>query len=277
MAAAAHPVRTLRDLVTSLEAAITLTLASPKPKPVHRLRATTRRVEAQLELLALLPDLPKHAKPARKARKFLRKLRRAAGRVRDFDVQHDLTQSRSQEAHHLLGLFKRQRDEAAKQLIETIHKHQSKLTRALEALLKALAPAESVTISDAQLAQLTLRWYAHRAPVSAEQDHRQLHNARKAAKLARYIAESAFASPKSANQKASASIHRLARVFESLQESGGEWHDWLTLSQIAHRELGSSSLLAQAFTRRCERSLTAYRRHLKAFPKKIPGVSPLKA
>lgn len=259
MAAAAHPVRTLRELVTSLEAAITQTLADPKPRPVHHLRTGTRRIEAQLELLTLLPDLPKHDKPARKARKQLRKLRRAAGRVRDLDVEQDLVESRSDEASQLQSLFKHQRERAAQKLIDTLHKHQAKLTRALENLLEALAPAESLTIPAAHLAKLTLDWYARNAPTAAKQDHRQLHSTRKAAKLARYISESAT----------SASTRSLARTFESLQQSGGNWHDWLTLSGIAQHELGDSSRLAQTFTRRCERSLAKYQGHLKSLPETL--------
>jgi CHAD domain-containing protein len=259
MAAETHPVLTLRNLVTDLEAAITLTLADPKRKPVHRLRTTTRRIEAQMELLALLPDLPEHAKPAKKARKLLRKLRRAAGLVRDLDVQHDLTQSKSQEARKLRSLFQQQRGEAAESLLSALHKHQSKLTRTLEALLKTLGPAESLTISATHLSQLTLGWYTNHVPPATQRDHRRLHDIRKAAKLARYIAESAN----------SPATHRLARTFESLQQSGGDWHDWLTLSHIAHRELGSASPLTQSFTDRCEKSLSKYQSELKAHSKNL--------
>lgn len=261
MAAAAHPVRTLRELVTSLEAAITLTLADPKPSPVHKLRTTTRRIEAQLELLTLLRDLPKHDKAAAKARKLLRKLRRAAGRVRDLDVQRDLVQSKSDEADQLHSLFKHQREQAVQKLLDTIHKRQVKLTRALETLLETLAPAKSLTVPAKDLATLALDWYVLNAPVTATQDHRQLHNIRKTAKLARYIAESANSTP----------TRSLARTFESLQQSGGNWHDWLTLSDIAHHELGDSSRLTQTFTRCCEKSLTEYQAHLKSFPRRLPS------
>lgn len=257
--AAAHPVRTLRDLVTALETVMTLTLADPKRKPIHRLRTTTRRIEAQLELLALLPELPEHAKPAKKSRRLIRKLRRAAGRVRDLDVQRDLTRSKSQEARKLRSLLEQRRDEAAESLLSTVHKHQSKLTRTLEALLQALAPAESVAIPATSLGPLALGWYADHAPVATPQDHRQLHDIRKAAKLARYIAESA----------SSPSTRRLARTFESLQQSGGDWHDWLTLSRIARRELGPGSPLTQSFTARCEKSLSQYQSELKAHSKNL--------
>ncbi|GGG63960.1 CHAD domain-containing protein [Edaphobacter dinghuensis] len=260
MAAEAHPVRTLRELVTSLEAAITLTVADPKPRPVHHLRTGTRRIEAQLELLTLLPDLPKHDQPAVKARKRLRKLRRAAGRVRDLDVLRDLIPSRSDEAEQLQSFFKHQRERAAHRLIAAIDKHQAKLIRALENILETLAPVESLNLATEELAALARDWYARNAPAAAaEQNHRQLHSTRKAAKLARYISESATAT----------STRSLARTFESLQQSGGTWHDWLTLSDIAHRRLGDSSRLTQTITRHCERSLAEYQRHLKSLPQKL--------
>jgi hypothetical protein len=68
--------------------------------------------------------------------------------------------------------------------------------------------------------------------------------------------------------------HRLAVAFESLQQSGGNWHDWLILSDIAHRELSAASPLTQSFKRRCERSLVDYQRHLKSLPRKIPDLRP---
>jgi CHAD domain-containing protein len=260
MAAAAHPVRTLRGRITQLEAAITLALADPKPGPVHHLRTSTRRIEAQLELLALLPDLPTHDQPARKARKQLRKLRRAAGRVRDLDVLRDLVPSKSGDADQLRRLFKHRRRQAAQRLTDTLRKRQGKLTRSLEALLDALAPAESLALAPRHLATLALDWYARRAPASAKQNHRQLHDTRKAAKLARYLAESAT----------STATRSLTRTFESLQQAGGNWHDWLTLSEIAHHELGTASRLTQTLTRRCQRSLTEYQTHLKSLPQKLP-------
>jgi CHAD domain-containing protein len=253
----AHPIGALRELVTSLKAAITLTLAKPKPKPAHQLRTISRRIEAQLELLSLLPDLPEHAKPAKKSRKLLGKLRRAAGHVRDLDVQRDLTESKSKEARHLRRVFKRQRKREADRLLHTIQKHQPKLTLALEALLKALASAESFTLSAPRLVQLTLDWYTHNIPATAE-DSDQLHTIRKSAKLARYMAESAIG--------LSQSTRKLAQTFESLQQSGGEWHDWFTLADIARRELGKSSPLSQSFAQRREQFLTAYRQHLETVP-----------
>jgi CHAD domain-containing protein len=272
---AAYPVRTLREMVTALEAAITLTVAEAKPKSVHKLRTTTRRLEAQLELLALVPNLPDHGKPATKAKKLLKGLRRQAGRVRDLDVQRKLTKGQpprlEKEARHLRKMFKRQRKDEADDLLGALEKYQPKLTRALERLLDALGPAEDLTVPAPQLIQITLRWYRHNIPVTAPQDADQLHAVRKSAKLARYMAESASPAQESAKSNA---IARLARTFESLQQSGGDWHDWLTLSQIAGREFGSSSQLTRSFTGQCEKSLAAYQRRLKSLSRTLATIAP---
>jgi len=271
---AAYPVRTLREMVTALEAAITLTVAEAKPKSVHKLRTTTRRIEAQLELLALVPNLPDHGQPAKKAKKLLKGLRRQAGRVRDLDVQRKLTKGQpprlEKEARHLRKKFKRQRKDEAADLLDALDKYQPKLTRALEALLDALGPAEDLTVPAPQLIQITLRWYRHNIPVTAPQDADQLHAVRKSAKLARYMAESASPAQKSAKSNAA----QLACIFESLQQSGGDWHDWLTLSQIAGREFGSSSQLTRSFTGQCEKSLAAYQRRLKSLSRTLATIAP---
>ncbi len=86
----AYPIRTLREHVTALEGAIMLVLVDSKKDSVHRLRTSTRRIEAQLELLSLLPDLPDYRRAAKKVRRPLKELRRAAGLVRDLDVQRGL-------------------------------------------------------------------------------------------------------------------------------------------------------------------------------------------
>ena len=86
----AHPIQTLRDTANRSKPRFFSASPSPPKKPVHRLRTATRRIEAQLELLATFPDLPPHEKHQRKSRRLLKQLRRAAGRVRDLDVHRDL-------------------------------------------------------------------------------------------------------------------------------------------------------------------------------------------
>ena len=267
MTTSAHPIRTLREHVTALEAAITLTLADPKPRAVHRLRTTTRRIEGQLAMLALLPDIPAHDKLARNSRRILKQLRRAAGKVRDLDVQLELIQGIKPErtspaferdSGQLRSELEAQREKAASKLAKKLHRRQTDATLQLESLLEALGSAEALALSPTQITALAHDWFASNAP--PEPDHNpddpdHLHTLRKNAKLARYIAENA--------PKAAKTPRRLAQSFESMQEAGGHWHDWLVLAAISSDRLGASSPLTHALTQRCRLALTVYRRHLR--------------
>jgi len=262
----AHPIRTLREHVTALEAAITLCLADPKPRAVHRLRTTTRRIEGQLFMLALLPDIPAHDKFARKTRRILKELRRAAGKVRDLDVQLELIQTATPEnaspalehdSVRLRSELEEQRGTAGKKLVRKLQKRQGEVTVLLESLLEALAPAEARGLSPAELTKLARDWFANNMPEEPEHNPDEpdyLHSLRKNAKLSRYIAENA---PKSAKTP-----RGVAASYEAIQEAGGHWHDWLVLAEIASSRLGASSPLTKTFTQRCHHALTVYRRNL---------------
>lgn len=100
-ASVVYPVQVLREHLSGLEAAITVCLADPDHKPVHKLRTETRRVEALLALLALIPDLPDHQKEAEATQRALTKLRRAAGKVRDLDVHRKMLESFADEEDEL--------------------------------------------------------------------------------------------------------------------------------------------------------------------------------
>ncbi|HEU4636913.1 MAG TPA: CHAD domain-containing protein [Edaphobacter sp.] len=262
----AYPIRSLREQVTALEAAITLCLAEPRTKPVHRLRTTTRRIEGQLAMLEVLPQVPKHRKQAGKARRLLKKLRRAAGDVRDIDVQMDLiTETAHQgasekvkgDADRLVEKLQKNRGEHAETLLKVLRKRQSEVTLALEDLLEALEPIESMYLTAMEVSELAESWYRKHVPAATKKnrdDPEYLHTIRKVAKLARYIAENAPLNAKTPR--------RLAEEFEGLQESGGQWHDWLVLEEIARETVEKTSALTKVFSRRSRSSLATYRRHL---------------
>src|ERR1700744_501206 len=90
----AKPIQTLQQLVTSLEAALSVNLADPDRKAVHELRSETRRIEAQLELLHMVRGLPPYKTEAESLLRRLARLRRLAGKVRDCDVQRKLLGAR---------------------------------------------------------------------------------------------------------------------------------------------------------------------------------------
>ena len=256
---ATHPIKTLREHIAALEAAVDLALADPHRDPVHRLRTSTRRVEAQLQLLRLIPNLPDHSEFSRASRKLLRKLRQAAGAVRDLDVQRKLVKEQQalspaskqlgKEASHLRRILKQRRSTEATHLLRILKKRRKELAPTFEQLLHILSPAENIKLSPTGLSQLTLDWYLQTTPARNKDDDPDiLHSIRKSAKLARYIAE--------------AGDGKLAQKFEALQQAGGTWHDLLTLAHVARKELGVRSPLTQAFTRARDNALDGYRHAL---------------
>jgi len=258
-AANAYPLRTLEEHITELEAMVLQCRADPGVRPVHRLRTLTRRVEAQLTLLDTLRTRGRRTEDALDARRILKKLRRAAGEVRDLDVQTGLVsdyagKSRNRlrgDAEKLLKMLGDRRERAAGKLRKTLEKLDRKLAIELRGMLKNLPGTDSVSLSPKQLTELVREWFKGNAPGIYETTD-QLHDLRKRAKLARYLGENA---PKNA-----AEPRRLAAEFESLQKAGGRWHDWLLLSEIAADEVGEGSALTKAFRRRAKLALAAYLR-----------------
>jgi CHAD domain-containing protein len=272
-----HPVQTLRDTAIALEAAVLLCLAKPGKKAVHQLRTSTRRVEAQLELLSRVPRLPAREGHTRKLRRLLKDMRRAAGRVRDIDVQRELIKKEAgssgdgtnrarrdradrtlrEETRTLRRELKRRREEEAEHLLRLLRRRRERLPLALQGLLDSLEPAERIALSESQLTALARGCYKgslRRQPDAKGSQAAQLHGMRKRAKLARYIAES---SPEEA-----VAAHRLAALFERVQQAGGEWHDWLLLEQVAAEELGDSAKLPQRFAAHAETALHVFQRRL---------------
>ena len=309
----AYPVQVLREHITALEAALSVCLADPGGKPVHKLRTETRRVEALLLLLALVPGLPEHRKQSSTLLRSLARLRRAAGAVRDLDVHRkmletfattenaiaangagkdghapaktasakkkssgakaaaDGSQAARREAAALLSdsaeeLRKRmgkERDKAATALQHLLVRRQAKTALASEALLKALEPAEDLVLPAADLLRDAESVLARDGLLQPEAVARlkeeRLHQVRKAAKAARYVAESL---------PDDLALAEAARGFESLQEAGGQWHDALELARAARRYFGKGHELTATYRRQRDDKLGAYRAALNARTKR---------
>ncbi len=299
--AVTHPIQILREHGVALEAALSVCLADPSPKPVHRLRTETRRLEAQLFLFAALPDssgLPKHGTAATRLRKELQRLRRAAGTVRDLDVHRKMLEPSTapeptlpapeiETLHQPTGIsmapeppqaiantaddqiadgadtlrrhLGKKRDAAAEDLQRLLGKRQSKAVRALERLLKQLESAENLALPAstllAQVESLLQQTPLIQPGFPAEAGEDDLHNIRKAAKSARYLAETLPGHP---------AAETAARRFEALQEAGGHWHDALEIAHAARRTLGRSHELYRFFRAERERGLEAYLHALEA-------------
>ncbi len=215
-------------------------LVSPKPDPVHYLRTATRRIQAQLEILPLLPNFPAINRPSKRFFKAAEPIRRAAGEVRDLDVHVDhladlpLTDEDRSEVTSMIEGLKQKRDLLATKLQRTLRKHQLKLDAALNDLERDLrAAADDFDLSPAEANNLASRWFAEHTIGLDPTRPKQLHGIRKAAKLARYISEAA-----AARKPSPTSIH-----FRDIQQSIGNWHDWYALTEIACKRLHHSNAL----------------------------------
>ena len=261
-----RPVKSLEETASALEAAVLECLDKPRTKAVHKVRTTTRRIEAQLSLLPLVGGFPPYEDEAARFAKLLKKLRRAAGVVRDLDVQQDLVATESKglskdakgEAGKLLRSLKGRRDAEADGLQELLQDLRRKLPRRVRGLLDALEPAEDLAVPETRLIALVRGWYREQTESFADagsDDPERLHGVRKVAKLARYLAETA---PESATR-----ARALAHRFEAIQESGGQWHDWMILSEVAAGELGDSAALPQRFSVHAAEALDEFRKKLR--------------
>lgn len=319
-----HPLQTLRSLTTELEAALTLVRADPDKNPVHKLRTTTRRIEAQLALLDILHGLPDHAAASEKLLRRLGKLRRAAGTVRDLDVHREILKrhaaassletkqpgkrasrkekhqaedaSRFHAAKDLRNLLKHRRTVAADNLLQTLKRQGPKLVTRLEALLANLGDVDPV-LTPAELQDSIRAWYSDRlatelrpkpsavpppsataqpaatlhlpnpapsAPHPNQLSADQLHTIRQVSKLARYLGESAAPAgqPDAAPPQPLAD---LATHFHALQQAGGDWHDALTLTKLARKDLGRRDPLTESLAQTRDRLLKTYQQHLSSF------------
>lgn len=229
-----QPVTVFLQQSATLKAAIDDCLKDSKPKPVHKLRTSTRRIEATLELLTVSTDLhiDREARPLRKA---LRQLRRAAGAVRDLDVHRNLlkTCKRTADTKRLDDELSTSREKAARKLAQALESHQKKIRKSLSTLEVALKPALDFDLSGKELTNLTKGWFAKSACSLDPEHDDQLHSIRKAGKTARYIAETGAETSKAAAA--------LAARFERAQQTLGSWHDYLLLLDEAQTSLPKES------------------------------------
>jgi len=201
---------------------------------VHQFRTTNRRLQTLLEQI-----IPNRDHNQKKLLKLLDRIRKRAGKVRDLDVQLAALRSlkvpqeprrKTQLMHILIELRvkheKKLRKILNKKTIQEIHKRLKRASREV----KLATGGDALTAARTMLAQVV----RPAGPVTEE----VLHQYRTVVKRARYAAEFA---PKST--EATQFIAQLKR----LQDAVGNWHDWLTLTNTAARQLGDvnqSSLVA---------------------------------
>ena len=252
---ATHPVQILRDHAVALEAAIAVAMADPKKSAVHELRTQIRRLEAQIELLAQLAAVPAHSEEAASLTRRLARVRRAAGRVRDLDVQRDILKDEPmlprKAAAELRDELKQTRKRNAAKLQRSLLQQLPKVAASIEQLVQSIATANGLTLPDVRLVSTIETWTQARAEGTDTPDRlsdEDLHTVRKAAKTARYMAEPAT----------SEAAARAAARYERLQDAGGRWHDWLDLTAAARAHFGAKHPLTVTAAEHCASAKAEY-------------------
>jgi len=236
----------MRGLNRDLSNAVSKVLDDPKPKGVHRLRSTIRRIESLVSYAN--PDIGK--KEERSLEK-LADLRKRAGKVRDLDVQTDLlgslgNGSATTDRKTLAELLEKKRDQQTKRLESAVKKlHEAKFFARLDRIAehaaepqdgknRPLAPLEE---AKAQLVQMASDFGLGQILKPS-----RLHEARVSLKRIRYMAELA---------EDSAAKKDFTRKLKFTQDAIGDWHDWQELTGRAEKRFSdraNSALVREART-----------------------------
>jgi CHAD domain-containing protein len=261
----------IRRLAKALRGHLAACAAGPDGNAVHDTRTGTRRLQATLENLVRETGDGASGEALRGAAKSLmrqlKRIRRAAGAVRDLDVHRKLLEKLAERALRSENGKPESGAGTPPDILETpearlrtggIAKYADDLDawlkhqRAAHAeRLRVLAP-ELLTKFDRRLAELekALQGYPRRrraktpavlaldnfARLATEMqllDAANLHDFRKGAKKARYVAELAAQSDVQAGV--------VGKTLKRLQDEIGDWHDWLVLADEAHAALGTEA------------------------------------
>lgn len=226
---------------------------------MHDTRTGTRRIEAALEthLEARLDAARGDAgastrdgedeltKAVRAWERLLKKIRGTAAPVRDLDVQRKLLKKLAAEIDMKTpkegrgGLFAEQvkrlddallaeREGLATPLRKDAGRWAAKLDGHFAAFAAAMARKPASRRRKRNAAATALDAFARLASQMRQLDARNLHDFRKGAKKARYMAEAG-----GEDEHAEA----VGKALKKLQDEIGDWHDWLMLADEAHRVL----------------------------------------
>jgi CHAD domain-containing protein len=248
---------------------------APEVEAVHHLRTGTRRVEATLETLAREAGARGLGKATEEARqrwlRQLKKVRRAAGAVRDLDVHRELLAENFlpaadtapdavardlasaatsaaagsgevtpliEQARSLDAWLKSHRSDAAQALCNALDDHAGRLLDAEQQFMAAIAKGRATTPRAARpAARLALEDYLRLMDAMPLLDAENLHDFRKGAKKARYVAESDDKDP---------AAEAMAKAIKRAQDAIGEWHDWDVVREEAREALHDQGAVLEA-------------------------------
>ncbi len=250
----------------------------PDVDPVHDTRTGTRRLQATIE--SLVQGVPEDGAGAllRDAAvatiEVLKRIRRAAGPVRDLDVHRKLlgklakqragggkasehledmavrkanteggavdspqagvgTPHLQEQAAALDAWLKHRRNDLAHELRKKATAALPKFDKRVAALEVALRTKGLRRRRAKPLAVMALESFVRLATEMQALHAGNLHEFRKGAKRARYVAELAASGDLGAV--------RVGQTLKKLQDEIGDWHDWLVLGEEAHAELGDGA------------------------------------
>lgn len=233
---------------------------------VHKVRTGTRRLEAQLEfLIDRVKPLPGSWKDSLEPwMRQMKKIRRAAGAVRDLDVHRKLMERFTgvgksgrklheegkqgelernipspeektlleQQAGSLDNWLRNERDRHAKRLEQQIEKRLPKIEGLSQSFLLEYARRRERAESREEPAVIALESFAKLCGEMPLLNAANLHEFRKRAKKARYLTES---------PRQSARDKKVGARIKEIQDAIGDWHDWLALSEEAKIALKDQS------------------------------------
>lgn len=226
----------------------------PTSKGAHFYRTSLRRFQAWSDVFH-----PRIDPEQRRAFRFLDKLRRSTGKLRDSEVHLDLLQGitgvKAKEKKQLERKLKARKKSYGKKLKSILR---DPVLNGIWRILRVLDESPALPSEPAHpiqgSADLALQEYRafvqRRGRLSAD----NLHEYRLECKRFRYTAELAGETPQGEN---------LIAAWKGVQDVIGEWHDYLTLSEVTQNVLGDSLL----HTKLLERTQEKYRESLRAVSK----------
>jgi CHAD domain-containing protein len=266
------PLSHLLPLADAFNAAVAQGIENADTEAVHGMRTGSRRLQAMLEATLREAGAAGQAleSGARAWLRELKQVRRAAGTVRDLDVQRKLLEdwvgqqmpkqdgglgsgeatppAEIGQAEMLDAWLKSERKHLARGMQKQIKKRQRGLAEGQGTCFTAITrvPAgrpEAVRTADG----VALEDFVRAVDAMPLLDRENLHDFRKATKKARYVAEASAESDSS-----------VAKALKRIQDAIGEWHDWLCLGEEAQAALGQDAPeLTAAFQREIERHFAA--------------------
>ena len=225
----------------------------PTSKGAHFYRTSLRRFQAWSEVFH--PHLDEEQ---RQALKFLDKLRRATGKLRDSQVHLELLENigglvveRAKLEKELKARRKYYRKKLKAALRDPILSGIWRALRVLDESTTHVRGDSSLVAGSTKLALQEYRAFVQRhGPLNPE----NLHEYRLECKRFRYTAELAGENPEGES---------LIAAWKSVQDIIGEWHDYLTLAEVAQGVLGDSRLHAKLL----EQTQKKYQESLRAIAK----------